>query len=245
MSARPWKKVLRNIGMMAVGLTLGLLLSLAWRPPMGSSPREATPEPAKVWLSIERLEKEQGQLKATLAELRAQLSSRRQEAAARTDRLIALRNELDRQRFLAGLTPVRGSGVQVILDDSSALVPPGTDANDYIIHEYDLRDVVNLLWMAGSEAIAVNDERLVNSTSIYCLGSTVIVNDTRLSPPYLVRAIGNPRVQQEYFRNPSYLQELKAKKRIQGLRFEVQSAGSMVLPAYTGGFLVEYARPGE
>lgn len=231
--------------MLAVGLTLGLLLSLAWQSPAGGSIRESIPQPARVWLSIERLEAEQRKLKATLAELRQELSQRQQAAAANTDRLESLKVELDRQRFLAGLTSVRGPGLLVVLDDSHAPIPAGADANHYIIHEYDLRDVVNLMWMAGSEAIAVNDERLVSSTSIYCLGSTVMVNDTRLSPPYQVRAIGNPRVQQEYLRNPSYLQELKTKQRVYGLRFEVEGVSDMVLPAYTGGFLIQYARPGE
>ena len=48
----------------------------------------------------------------------------------------------------------------------------------FIIHEYELRDIVNLLWMAGSDAIAINDERLVSNSSIYCVGSTVMVGET-------------------------------------------------------------------
>ena len=123
--------------------------------------------------------------------------------------------------------------------------PPGADANAYIIHEFDLRDIVNLLWTAGSEAIAINDERLVSNSSIYCVGSTVMVNNTRLSPPYLIRAIGNPRVQQDYVRNPSYLENLKDKQRSYGLRFEVKEVGELTLPAYSGGFLIKHARPGE
>ena len=141
--------------------------------------------------------------------------------------------------------PVEGEGVVVTLDDSQVRMPPGADPNAYIIHEYDLRDIVNLLWMAGSEAIAVNDERLVGNSSLYCVGSTVMVNNTRLSPPYHIRAIGNARVQQDYLRNPSYLAELKEKQRLYGLRFEVQSAASLALPAYSGGFLIQHARPGE
>ncbi len=231
--------------MLAVGLTLGLLLSLAWRPPVSGGVRQTSPEPARVWLSIERLEEEQRELKATLAKLRQELARRQQEAATSTGRLEALEDELERQRFLAGLTPVQGPGVLVTLDDSDAQIPLGADANSYIIHEYDLRDIVNLLWMAGSEAIAVNDERLVGHSSIYCLGSTVMVNDTRLSPPYIIRAIGSPKVQQDYLRNPSYLQELKGKQRLYGLHVEVESASNMVMPAYTGGFLVEHAEPGE
>ncbi len=238
------KRVVRSVSLLAVGLTLGLLLSLTWRPPAGSRIVKSDTESSRLWLSVGRLEGEQRELKTLLAKLRQELAERQQAAAANSDRLQVLRAELERQRLLAGLTPVYGPGVLVVLDDSKVQIPPGADPNNYIVHEYDLRDVVNLLWMAGSEAITINDERLVGGSSIYCLGSTVMINDTRLSPPYSVRAIGNPKVQQDYLRNPSYLKQLKERQRLYGLRFEVDS-GDITLPAYTGGFLVDHARPGE
>jgi uncharacterized protein YlxW (UPF0749 family) len=233
------------MAMLAVGLTLGLLFSLAWSPRPEAKIAESSTDSARIWLSIDRLDAEQRELKSTLTQLRQELDERQQAVAANTDRLQALRVELERQRLLAGLTPVQGPGVLVTLDDSDAQIPLGADPNAYIIHEYDLRDIVNVLWMAGSEAISINDERLVSNSSIYCLGSTVMVNDTRLSPPYFIRAVGNPRIQQDYLRNPSYLQELKARQRQNELRFDVASLANLTLPGYTGSFLIEQARPGK
>jgi uncharacterized protein YlxW (UPF0749 family) len=240
-----WASIGRNLSILAVGLTLGLLLSLSWRPPNEGSVIATDQETGQIWHSIERLEAEQQRLKMSLAELRLDLARRQQAVAANTDRLQALNAALEQQQLLAGLTPVRGPGVLVTLDDSAVQVPPGADPNAYIIHEYDLQDIVNLLWMAGSEAIAINGERLVGNSSLYCVGSTVMVNNTRLSPPYLIRAIGNSRVQQDYLRNPSYLQDLKLKQRQYGLQFDAEAIANLVLPAYSGGFLVQYARPGE
>lgn len=240
-----WKSVIRNVSLLATGLALGLLLVLSWHAHELDETASVSPGSPRVWLSVERLEVEQRELRATLAELRQEVAERQQAAAANTDRLQTLKAELDRQQLLAGLTPVRGPGVQVTLDDSDVRIPGGADPNKYIIHEYDLRDIVNLLWMAGSEAIAINDERLVSNSSIYCLGSTVMVNNTRLSPPYLIRAIGNPKVQQDYLRNPSYLKQMKDKQHLYGLRFEVESFSAVILPAYTGGFFIQHARPGE
>jgi uncharacterized protein YlxW (UPF0749 family) len=242
---RKWRGMAGNLSLLVVGLALGLLLSVGWRPSGGNGVVETHLESRAVWPGIERLEAEQRQLKTTLAELRQELSRRQQAAAANTDRLQALKAELDREQLLAGLTPVQGPGVVVILDDSAVSVPPDADSNTYLIHEYDVRDIVNLLWMAGSEAIAINDERLVSTSSIFCVGNTVMVNDTRLSPPYLIRAVGNPRVQQDYLRNPSYLTDLKDKERRYGLRFHVQGLAELSLPAYSGGFLFQHARPGE
>lgn len=235
----------RNLSLLVAGLTLGLLLSLNWRQPALNYAAEPAPRTGRVWHSVERLEVEQRELKATLADLRQELAEQQQAAGANTDRLEALRAELERQQLLAGRVAVQGPGIVVIVDDSEAQIPPGADPNQYIVHEHDLRDIVNVLWMAGSEAIAINDERLVSHSSVYCVGSTVMVNDTRLSPPYLIRAIGNPRVQADYVRNPSYLKSLKEKQRLYGLRFDVKSETSVTLPAYGGGFLVQHARPGE
>lgn len=235
----------RNLSILLAGLTLGLLLSLGWQPASQTSAGADGQQSSKIYLSIERLEAEQEDLKRTLAGLRQELAERQQTAATQTDRLQILKDELDRQQLLAGLTPVKGPGVEVILDDSTAQIPYGADPNAYIIHEYDLRDIVALLWTAGSEAVSINDERLVSHSSVYCVGSTVMVNNTRLSPPYMIRAIGNSRVQQDYLRNPSYLRPLKEKQRLYGLRFEVQGAAELQLPAFTGSFLVQHARPGE
>ncbi len=242
---RRWVGIGGGLSVLAAGLTLGLLLSLAWQPLAETGVEAPDEQSSKIQLSIQRLEAEQRELKITLAELRQELAEQQQTAAAHTDRLQALKAELDRQRLLAGLTPLQGPGVLVTLDDSAVQIPRGADPNAYIIHEYDLRDIVNLLWLAGSEAVAINDERLVGNSSVYCVGSTVMVNNTRLSPPYLIRAIGNPRVQQDYLRNPSYLQNLKEKERLYGLVFEVKSIANLTLPTYSGGFLIQHARPGE
>lgn len=233
-----------SFALLAVGLTLGLLIGLGWRGP-ADSPSEIHPREERISLSIERLEAEQEDLRDRLEDLRQELGDQQQAAAAHTGRLEALRAELERQRLLAGLTAVEGAGLRIVLDDSDVQVPPGVNPNDYLVHEQDLRDIVNLLWMAGSEAVAINEERLVASSSIYCAGSTVMVNSTRLSPPYVIQAIGNARLQQDHVRNPSYLQSLKDKKRLYGLRFSIQVEADLHLPAYRGGFLVQHARPGE
>jgi len=139
-----------------------------------------------------------------------------------------------------------GPGVLVHLDDSTmAAAATGTAAESYIIHEYDLRDVVNLLWAGGAEAIAINDERLVNTTSIYCVGSTIMVNDTRLSPPYEVRAIGDPQRLLTWLDDPLYLTLLRQRVKAYGVQLRVTQAASVKVPAYSGTFRVRYSHAGE
>jgi len=234
-----------GVSLLLAGVLLGLLLDLVLSPGSRGVIPVAGQDPAEGWAAVEKLESEQHDLRARAAELRSELLERQQVAAASVSRLEALQDEVDRQRLLAGLLPVLGPGVVVTLDDSAVRVQPGSDPNAYIIHEYDLRDIVNLLWLAGSEAVAVNDERLVNSSSLYCVGSTVMVNNSRLSPPYLIRAVGDPRLLLDFLRNPSYLADLKEKRRLYGLRFDFVASNEIGLPAYRGGVIIQYARPGD
>jgi len=236
----------RYIPILVIALIFGALLGLQWKsPPARLITVPGTEHEAGV-LAIRRLEAEQEELKESIGQMREGLDGYRRELADRTEMLREINAELERQKMMAGLLAVEGPGVQVVLDDSSIRsVPASANPSDYLIHEYDLRDVVNLLWMAGSEAIAVNGERIVATTSIYCVGSTVMVNDTRLSPPYLVQAVGNPVVQEDILSNPAYLKEIKRRTELYGVQFTVNTVSKLTLPAYKGSFSIHYAQLGD
>jgi uncharacterized protein YlxW (UPF0749 family) len=91
--------------------------------------------------------------------------------------------------------------------------------------------------------VAINDERLVGTTSVYCVGSTIIVNETRLSPPFEIRAIGNPAQLENALQDPATLKKLKSRARLYGIQFKFSQSNELTLPAYTGGFAIKYANP--
>jgi uncharacterized protein YlxW (UPF0749 family) len=92
----------------------------------------------------------------------------------------------------AGVAPAAGPGVVVVLDDSSASRSPTGDPNDLIVHERDIQTVVNALWGAGAEAVAVAGERLTSASAVRCAGNTLLLHGTLRSPPYEISAIGDP-----------------------------------------------------
>lgn len=130
-------------------------------------------------------------LKRENLQLSTDLDSYRSEAAQNSDGANALKQELDTLRMLAGLTAVEGSGVLVTISDSKSKVAEGDDPSSYIVHDSDLRDVVNELYTAGAEVISINDERLVSTSSIRCVGNTILVNNKRCAPPFVIKAIGD------------------------------------------------------
>jgi uncharacterized protein YlxW (UPF0749 family) len=193
--------------------------------------------------TIRRLETEQAELKRTVGLLREELDARQRQTGASTELLEDLHRELRAQKKLAGLTDLRGAGLEILLDDSDR--PSSGNVGDHLVHAYDLRDVLSLLWLGGAEAIAVNRERIVNSTSVYCVGSTVLVNDTRLSPPYRVRVVGNQQQMTKLLENPGYLSELKNRRDRVGVQFDVARSQEVAVPAYKGSLPLRYAKPGS
>ncbi len=102
-------------------------------------------------------------------------------------------------RALAGLTPVTGPGLVVTLQDSPK--PPKEARPDVIssclVHDRDVRDVVNELWAAGAKAISVNGQRMVATSSIRCVGPVLLVNTTQIGTPVVIKAVGEPEAMKD------------------------------------------------
>ena len=64
--------------------------------------------------------------------------------------------------------------------------------SDYLIHDRDLIMLVNELKNAGTEAISINDERIINTSSITCDGNVILVNGNKISSPFTIKVIGSP-----------------------------------------------------
>lgn len=98
--------------------------------------------------------------------------------------------------ILLGLTDVKGAGIIITLKDNDSVKRTTIDQGDniefYIVHAGDLVRVVNDLKNAGAEAISINGQRVVNSTSIYCAGNVVKINGEKITSPVEIKAIGEP-----------------------------------------------------
>jgi len=94
-----------------------------------------------------------------------------------------------------GLTEVTGKGVVVTLKDNqevNADTPGVLDVSDYLVHDGDIIQVINELKNAGAEAISINNERIISTTSITCDGTVILINGNKISSPFTIKAIGSP-----------------------------------------------------
>ena len=101
-----------------------------------------------------------------------------------------LKDELDRVRVLAGLEDVEGPGVTVVLDD----LKYGEQNNEALITPEILLLVLNELNAAGTEAVSINEQRVVATTEIrYISEIHTNINTIKFTAPYTFKAIGDPQ----------------------------------------------------
>lgn len=92
----------------------------------------------------------------------------------------------------AGLTPVSGSGVEVVIHDGTQPAFPGEPAMLQLVHDQYVLHIVGLLMGAGATAVAVNGQRYVSTTAIFCSGPTIRINGVSYASPYVIQAVGSP-----------------------------------------------------
>lgn len=100
-----------------------------------------------------------------------------------------LLREWEEIRLKAGLTDVQGPGIIMTLDD--ALARKDQDPMLLIIHDSDIKILINDLKNAGAQAISINGERLGPVSEQVCAGPTIRINKNRYAVPYVIHAIGN------------------------------------------------------
>ena len=144
----------------------------------------------------------------------------------------------------AGRTEVRGPALRVTLDDAKLAggeVPAGADPDDYVIHQQDVQSVVNALWQGGAEAMMLQDQRVVSTSAVRCVGNTLILQGRVYSPPYVITAIGDRDAMRSSLDTDPAVANLRDWSIAVGLGYDVKNAGRQTFPAYSGSIVPEHA----
>jgi uncharacterized protein YlxW (UPF0749 family) len=154
---------------------------------------------------IENLELEIEADQERLNEMRSKIENMELQLADEQKNIQTLRNELSQQKKAAGLIPLQGTGIKVVLDDNKDGLSenPESNPNNYIVHYESLLALVEEIKRAGAEAISINEQRLITNSDIRCVGNVILVNTTRIAPPFEISAIGNPLLIEKYILNSS------------------------------------------
>ena len=159
-----------------------------------------------------------------------------------------LERQADELAAAAGRTEVTGPALRVQLDDAKLAggeVPAGADPDDYVIHQQDVQAVVNALWEGGAEAMMLQDQRVISTSAVRCVGNTLILQGRVYSPPYVVTAIGDTDQMQAALESDAEVANLRDWSVAVGLGYDVSVLGDQRFPAYVGSILPEHAEVPE
>lgn len=178
-------------------------------------------------------------LEEQVTALRKQLSSYERAASEGRSLAEAMGKELESLRIALGLKAMRGPGLIVRVADPKEQPKGG---NPVVVTYQDLVAVINELWAAGAEAIAVNDQRITATTGLSQVGGTVVVNLQRLHGPFSIAAIGDPGTLDGALNiRGGLIEGLRAL----GLTITIQRRDNITVSPYRGSITFEIAKPAE
>lgn len=214
-----------------VSLMLGALLALGIRTQQTYTPILPTANPRELSAIFKNLEETNKRLQEEIKILRNRITDYEEKLSSGKGAIQALNEQLQTIKVQAGLTSVMGPGVIVTVADSGYKTTLPELQNFYIVHDYDLLQVINELKAAGAEAIAINGQRLSFYSAIRCVGNVIQVNGIPIASPYKIEVIGNPEVLLSGLKIPGGIVDWLTKG---GLKVEIKKAEQIVLPPYSG-----------
>lgn len=151
--------------------------------------------------------------------------------------------EIKNNQKILGLTEVKGQGFIIELDENREINSNEVlNISDYLVHEEDLLYIINELFNSGADAISINDQRIVSTTSVLCDGNIIRINGKMVGVPITIKAIGfSKRMEFALTRPGGYLQMMAD----DGVKVTVQSIEEITIPKYDGVYSYEYLSRGD
>jgi len=186
-----------------------------------------------------------GDATGQVTRLQTEVDALERQAGTRDQRVAAVRTVTAPLAAGVGLTPLRGPGLAVVLDDAprgpGGTLPAGARPDDVIVHQQDVQSVVNALWAGGADGLAVMEQRLITTGAVRCVGNTLLLYGRTYSPPFRITAIGDPaRLRSALDRQPG-VQLYRQAVRYFGLGYEAEDEREVTLPGYDGPLRLSYA----
>ena len=140
---------------------------------------------------------------------------------------IDISKEIAENEKLMGITDVKGEGITINILDGKDL-----------IHQEDLIILIDELKNSGSQAISINDQRIINSTYIYCDGSVILIDGVKIGNPFTIKAIGNSEtIYGALTRNKGYVETLKKA----GIEIKIEKSDEIAIAKTNKNISSEYS----
>lgn len=151
--------------------------------------------------------------------------------------------ELKLARNYIGLTEVTGKGIVITLKENQSVTSDSIGATDsiseYVIHDLDILSIINELKNTGAEAISINDQRVIPTSSIICTGNVLQINEEKVGAPFVIKAIGIQDSLYDNMNRPGgYIALLRSK-----IEVDIKKpTANLTIPKYNGVINLKYAK---
>jgi uncharacterized protein YlxW (UPF0749 family) len=216
-------------------VAVGLVLVMAYQQSHRSAPaREAARK--ELISRITSLQKAGSAMDNSARTLAGQVAALRDAQLAKTGNA-----DLPNLEVASGTVAVSGPGMVVQLDEPPDPQPSAGDGRSgttpqqqvAILHDTDIRSVVNQLWSGGAEAVAVNGIRLTATSAIRFAGEAILVDFQTINAPYTVEAIGDRNALLVDFADSAIAQRLKTIQAVYNISFKFNGKSDLKLSSVT------------
>ena len=172
-----------------------------------------------------------------LEKVEKELEKERESTTGNNEELTRLEEQIKEGSKVIGYSEVTGQGVIVTLKDNTNIsMNTIFDISDFLVHDVDVLSVINELKNAGAEAISINDQRLVITSSIQCDGNVIQVNGQKVGAPFEIKAIGLSEQLAALDRPGGYLSRLRE----YGIGADLVKSNNITIPKYKGSVKYKY-----
>ncbi len=150
--------------------------------------------------------KKMNEMKNSLNDATTEISKLKKELSEHEDKIKNIKKDIEdlfndniethlgiaQLELVSGATDLRGPGINIRMTDN--LTDDPLNINYKIVHDLDVRMIINDLNSAGAEAIAINGKRILSTTEVICIGPVIRINGEAVAAPFIIKAIGDPDI---------------------------------------------------
>lgn len=227
----------------ALALIIGFITAVQFKANLTYQGIITIPKLLDLQNEIQNIEKENNKIRGSLNESTLKLAEYRASIKNTGSAFSTMEQELIKMRNYSNFEKVQGPGIIITLNDSQKEIAEDESVMWYLIHDLDILEIVNELRIAGAEAIAINEERVISTTNIRCGGPTINIDGKRHAVPFVIKAIGDPKMLEASMLAPeSYI---KLYLEYSGIEVDVQKAEKLIIKGYEGNIKTRYQRKAE
>lgn len=224
------------LGIMCFALTVGICIQVR-TVKNSSSTVSQNYEENNLRAEVLKYKEKYDNLLKEMEKVDSELQQQIEKATENNSELEEAKNQINEGNKIIGLSEVKGSGVIITVADSDIDSSAVLNSSDLLIHDTDILKIVNELKNAGAEAISINDQRVILTTSIICGGNIININGEKIGSPFIIKAIGLPETLANLSRPGGYLNSLEEDRK---LNVSLKKSNDITIPKYSGVLNFKY-----